>query len=262
MPEEKEGGWLSENIEPGQTFSQFLRTTEKPLNLEGKKIYIKPIGVFDTNQVMVLKDLGLYLGVFYQCEVVIEEGLPIKIIPKKAKRKHEGFLQLNTAYINYKILYPSKPKDAIAYLAITTSDLYPSKDWNFVFGRADQLNKVGVSSIARYNYPNSVNYNETLSRIIKTSAHEIGHMMGIEHCISASCLMNGSNSLKESDSQPQVMCSECFVKLAWRTEINLLKRDSLLLTYFNKYQLDQEYKHVDNRKELVEVFLEERLSIE
>jgi len=243
MASVQSGDWLSQNPEPGQTFSQFIRTVEKPINLKGKKIYLKPIGEFDSNQLLILEGVSSYLTDFFQCQVIIDETLPLKEIPRKCKRKNNGHLQLNTDYINYKILYPSRPKDALAYMAITTSDLFPSSDWNFVFGQADQINKVGVSSIARYKYPDALNYQETLARIIKTSTHEIGHMLGIEHCINALCLMNGSNSLRQSDNQPQTMCSECIAKLGWRTQIDFLKRDSLLKNYFYEqgFHKDEEY---------------------
>ena len=251
LPSSKAGDWLSDNPEPGQTFSQFRRTVVKPLHSKLDKIYIKPIGVFDTNQLLLLKELSSYISGFYQCEVIVQESIMLKDISRKAKRKHDSFRQLNTDYINYRILYPVKPKNAIAYMGITTSDLFPSSNWNFVFGQADQINKVGVSSIARYDYPDSLNFNRTLARIIKTSTHEIGHMLGIEHCISASCLMNGSNGLEESDQQPQTMCSECVVKLAWRTPINLVKRDSLLFDYYDLHDFKEAKKHVSQRLSLL-----------
>jgi archaemetzincin len=38
-------------------------------------------------------------------------------------------------------------------------------------------------------------------------------MCGIHHCIHFSCLMNGSNHLKELDSQPLHLCPVCLRKL-------------------------------------------------
>ena len=43
--------------------------------------------------------------------------------------------------------------------------------------------------------------------------HEIGHMFGINHCIHYNCIMNGSNSLKESDRQSTFLCPICLRKL-------------------------------------------------
>ena len=47
----------------------------------------------------------------------------------------------------------------------------------------------------------------------KVLTHEIGHMFGIRHCIFFQCLMNGSNNLPESDSQPLHLCPSCLRKL-------------------------------------------------
>ena len=42
------------------------------------------------------------------------------------------------------------PKDAICVIAITKIDLYPSDEWNFVFGIGSLFKGVGVFSFARY----------------------------------------------------------------------------------------------------------------
>jgi|GEM_PF-4325801 len=46
-----------------------------------------------------------------------------------------------------------------------------------------------------------------LLRALEVMVHEIGHMFGIEHCTHYSCVMDGSNSMAESDSQPAHLCA-------------------------------------------------------
>jgi WD40 repeat protein len=40
-------------------------------------------------------------------------------------------------YILHEVLEPQRPTDALAYLALTGSDLWPGKGWNFVFGAGE-----------------------------------------------------------------------------------------------------------------------------
>jgi archaemetzincin len=42
------------------------------------------------------------------------------------------------------------PREAYIVMAATMSDLYPSEEWNFVFGMARIKNRVGTFSFARY----------------------------------------------------------------------------------------------------------------
>jgi archaemetzincin len=54
-----------------------------------------------------------------------------------------------TGYILHEILEPERPADALAYLALTATDLWPGRGWNFVFGEANLRERVGVWSIYR-----------------------------------------------------------------------------------------------------------------
>lgn len=114
-------------------------------------------------------------------------------------------------------MQPIIPADAISLMAITVSDLYPDENWNFVFGEADIQNRVGVSSFARYgDYGLNDSINKlVLSRLLKTTTHEILHALGMQHCIGYVCVLNGSNSLPESDNKTLIICPACLEKLAF-----------------------------------------------
>lgn len=137
MPSIESGDWLASNPEPGQTFEQYV--VSHPVRPTGKRnaIYILPVGQFDTTQTRLLTESVEYLKTYFGLEVIVQPSLRLKSIPKSARRKNQKKLQLLTSYINYSILFPSRPKNAAAYLALTAVDLYPSKDWSFVFGEAD-----------------------------------------------------------------------------------------------------------------------------
>ena len=101
-------------------------------------------------------------------------------------------------------------------LGITLEDIYPGEDWNYVFGQADVMERVGVFSFARHSplFYDGVHATEALDpetrllsdarqakwlrNCLHTMTHEIGHMFGIRHCIYYHCLLNGSNGPHDS----------------------------------------------------------------
>ncbi len=145
--------------------------------------------------------------------------LALDAIPEKARRTSPLTQreQLLTSYLLEEVLPPRRPADAVALLAITTTDLWPGEGWNFVFGQASLTERVGVWSSARYGDPNGGDeaYRQCLLRMLKVATHETGHMFGIAHCTAYECGMNGSNNLAETDRGPLAFCPECSAKLWW-----------------------------------------------
>jgi archaemetzincin len=158
-----------------------------------------------------------YLAQYFQ---IVTDTLPCfvsKNMSPTAFRKREETQQLNATYNLDSIIKPLKPKDAVAVIGLTTFDIYPNEDWNYVFGLARLTQGVGVWSLNRLGANDQGFLDRTLllNRTLKVAAHETGHMLGITHCIKNHCCMNGSNSLQESDKQPEWLCWECLAKLCW-----------------------------------------------
>ncbi len=195
LKEPQPGEWLYNRNEPGQTFTQYKYAEPVRPGKRRRIIYIQPIGKFTPIQDSIVKYTADYLAIFFGLQTKIRTPISDAGIPS---RKHsEGQLQLYTPNILDPILSPALPDDAVVMMAITAMDLYPGPSWNFVFGQARLKHRVGVSSIFRFSIGemDSLTYPICLDRLIKTSAHEIGHMFTIQHCIHGVCVMNGSNSL-------------------------------------------------------------------
>ena len=171
------------------------------------------------------------LGRFYNVPVKTLHSIPLDVIPRKARRVHPSWKVpqiLSTHVLN--LLKARRPPDAVAVLALTTSDLWPGEGWNFVYGQASLSERVGVWSLARNGDP-VAEYPVCLSRTLKTALHETGHMLGIPHCTAYECGMNGSNHEEESDSRPMGFCPEDEMKIWWGCRVDPARRYERLVEF-------------------------------
>lgn len=239
----QEGEWLYEHKEKGQTFEQFLES--KPIKPIKSKdiIYLEPIGKFSKLQRQQIELTKEYLEIFFQLKIKVLKDIPNDIVPLSKRRTgFENNEQLLAGYILDSVLVTNKPKDAIVMMGITELDLFPSPQWNYVFGLASYKHKVGVTSIYRFQDGNlnHDNFDLCLTRLLKVSSHEIGHMFSLHHCIEANCVMNGTNNLSETDKNLIRLCSKCQRKLNHSIGYDNRKRLKELIVYFKKNKLNQE----------------------
>jgi archaemetzincin len=165
-------------------------------------------------------------------------------MPDEAKRTHPtwGDKQLLTSHVLEKVLEPDRPEDALAYLAFTSSDLWPGEGWNFVFGQANLYKRTGVWSIYRNGDPKK-DFQLCLRRTMGTATHETGHILTIQHCIAYDCNMNGSNHREESDKKPLHFCPVCARKLAWNLQVDPVEHFKKLEVWCQKYDLKDETEY-------------------
>lgn len=240
----KEGEWLYEHKEPGQTFEEYKIANPLRLNDTQHIIYLKPYGEFSKDEKMVLEYTANYLEIFFQIKTRLLEISDDKLIPDTSRRiSSNGTEQLLASYFIDHLLRKEMPKDGIVLMAITSKDLYPKKDWSFVFGLASYQDRIGVCSINRLFMAaiDSFNYGSCLMRLIKIASHEIGHMFTLHHCTNAYCTMNGSNSLLETDIQPNRLCSECLKKLFWNLQFDNKQRLKSLMGFFYLHKMKKDY---------------------
>ena len=207
-------------------------------------IYVQPLGKFDKAQRKVLDRTAEFLGIYFQLPVKVREGLSLDVIPATARREHPTWHvpQILSTYVLDKVLLPRLPEDACACLALTTSDLWPGENWNFVFGQASLGDRVGVWSIYRNGDPHGreTAFRLCLLRTLKIASHETGHMFSMEHCTLYECNMCGSNHREEADRRPLWLCPHCLAKLCYATGADPVRRFQALAAFSKRKGLKPE----------------------
>jgi archaemetzincin len=72
-------------------------------------------------------------------------------------------------------------------------------------------------------------------------------MFGLEHCVYYRCIMNGSNSILETDRSPHHLCPVCLRKLARAARFDLVDRYEKLGLIYEKLDLAGEAAFVRSR---------------
>ena len=231
----RQGDWLARHREPGQTFEEYLRSDPVTPTGDRTVIYILPLGDFSKTQEKIIAQTAEFMGLYFDRPVKVQAALGLDVIPAEARRVHPawGVKQILTGHVLDKVLKPRLPKDAAAYIAFTTSDLWPGKGWNFVFGQASLYERVGVWSIYRNGEPDkdAAGYRLCLLRTLKTATHEMGHMFSMLHCTAYECNMCGSNHREESDRRPVWLCPQCWAKVCWATQADPIERYDKLTAF-------------------------------
>jgi archaemetzincin len=244
LPPPQPGDWLAEHKEPGQSYAQYLRGRPIRVDKNRRTIYVQPLGKFDATQRKVLDRTAEFLGIYFQLPVKQSDDLSLDVIPAAARREHPTWhvKQILSTYVLDKVLRPRLPADACAYIALTTSDLWPGEGWNFVFGQASLSERVGVWLIARNGDPHGgdAEFRSCLLFTLKTASHETGHMFSMQHCTLYECNMCGSNNREEADRHPLWLCPHCLAKLCHATGADPAQRFKDLAAFSKREGLKPE----------------------
>lgn len=192
------GEWRAIYDEPEQRFEDYAagpRPRTRP------RIGLVPLGELDAAR---LEPLRRYAEVFFQTDAVL---LPRAPLFHAAQVPARGQFD---ASILIEELIARRPDEALLVLGIAACDVF-SRDRAYVFGESRRAARTAVVSLARL---------DSLLRAIRVVSHEIGHLLGLAHCVKRPCLMQGSNTIEEADGQPLEVCPEDYRKLEWALDLD------------------------------------------
>ena len=182
-----------------------------------KRIAIQPFGNIDTS---ALKYVEKFIEEVYDKDVIV---LDKKELPQSA------FVNIKTpryradSIIRY--LKRSKPDSLDIILGFTAKDISTTKkdkygnvkkpksryqDWG-IFGLGYRPGPSCVVSSFRLKHNNRKRF---IHRLMKVSVHEIGHNLGLKHCIDKACIMTDAcESIKTVDKVSMSLCARCKKKI-------------------------------------------------
>jgi len=254
MPKPQPGDWIQAHPEPAQSFQEYVASRPVRPTVGRHTIYVVQLGSMAPKDRARLDVLREYMEVYYT--------LPSRLGPAAAlegvtSRDRSMFGRTVRQYLSREVLEktlpPLLPQDGFCLQAVTMEDLYPEASWNYVFGQASLGARVGVYSLVRF-YPAFWGQGESeaaeqkgLKRSLETLVHETGHMFGVWHCQKFECVMNGSNSLAESDRRPIHLCPECLKKFRWNIGFDVVARYEGLRKFYAAHGMAAEAAWVEKR---------------
>ena len=254
LPDPRPGDWRAEHPEPVQSFSDYIGSGPNRPRQVRKWIILQPLGTMTEEARGRLDTLREFLGLYYGLPVRTEAWTAMTNV-RGRERDFAGrsFRQYLTDDILYKLLLPRVRIGTFALLGVTMEDLYPEDSWNYVFGQASLAHRVGVYSLVRF-YPEFWGEERTeaaerlgLRRSLQILVHETGHMFGVHHCQTYACVMNGTNSLAETDARPIHLCPECLKKFRWNIGFDPVERYRDLKAFYERHGLTAEAGWVEKR---------------
>jgi len=129
---------------------------------------------------------------------------------EKFKIAPETFNPLRDQYEASKIiesLMNCYDKRCDKHLVIVDVDIYTPR-FNFIFGLADTNRNVAIVSIHRLSKNGSLE-----ERLAKEVVHELGHILGLNHCPNQTCVMYFSNTIADTDRKGVNLCEDCRRKI-------------------------------------------------
>eukprot|EP00918_Siedleckia_nematoides_P107133 GHVU01233588.1.p1 GENE.GHVU01233588.1~~GHVU01233588.1.p1 ORF type:complete len:383 (+),score=37.43 GHVU01233588.1:169-1317(+) len=211
---------------------------------------------------------------------VLEDGAKIKLTTRNKQGKIQ--LKVNTRFIE-DLARQYLPDDALCMIALTMCDLYEGNTDLYVAGLAAGRHRVAIFSFFRYHpditfsgefwydvqktitkmstkngrSTSSVSTEDAtrkllLERSCRLLVHETGHLLGFDHCIFYSCLMNGSGHLQEDFSQPMFLCPVDLRKLELLIGLDIIERYKQLKQFWEQHSIPEHPKWIQERLKFIE----------
>jgi archaemetzincin len=160
---------------------------------------------------------------------IVSEAIPF---PAVRSRPRSGGPQFHAGEVVNHLHRAFRGEEFDLILALAAEDLYVP-ELNFVFGLASIRDGIAVVSVHRLSetfYGRPSDDRAFLRRTIIEAAHELGHLLGLGHCVDPRCVMFFSNSILDTDTKTHLTCPRCRRKMGIRWPAGALHRISAFAT--------------------------------
>jgi archaemetzincin len=252
LDHDQPSGWLTVFAEPLQSLPTYQQQNPTRPTATRRTIVIQPVGNLNVEQQRTVQQMRDFAAAFFQLPVRVAAPIALPAVwrgegvaTRLSGRQYQSGAILEA-------LRRRLPHDAAVYFGVAGVDLY-TDGLGYIFGQGDSSSRVGVYSLARY-FPEfwrrkrrAGDERKALRRACQVLDHEIGHVLGLSHCVFYGCAMSGSNSLGEADAAPLDYCPICHRKLLWNLGINGTKRYTALLEFYRTHDLPDEAAWLQGR---------------
>lgn len=216
LPPPRRGEWRSIIRERAQSYEDYVLEGVNRKSEARSRLVIVPLGGLEERAAALLSLMRDYGAAFFGLEARIAGGLPLPGAAHVPQRdQHNSSMILDE-------LAGRTEAGALVTLAVTDADLF-SRGKRYVFGEGNLERRVGLCSLARLATTDASLFRR---RALKLMSHEAGHVLSLPHCVRRPCVMQGANTLEESDGQPLEPCAEDFRKIRWNTGVDPARRAS------------------------------------
>ena len=221
LPPPRRGEWRSIIREREQSFDDYVRDCVNRKTGRRALLIVQPLGDVADRFGPLLRRMRDYGGTFFGLESRIVPSQPLPDAAQVPKRgQHNSSMILDA-------LAGGIADEALITLAVTDADLF-SRGVKYVFGEGNLARRVGVCSLARLATADEALFRR---RALQLLTHEAGHILSIPHCVTRRCLMQGANTLEESDRHPLEPCKEDLRKIVWNTGVDPVRRERDLAAF-------------------------------
>jgi archaemetzincin len=228
----RRGEWRSLFREPRQTFEDYVARRPRRASPARSAVVLQPLGDVAARAAATLERMREYAAVFF--------GLDARLAPPVSlpATAHVGPRDQYNSSMVLGDLAERAPADALVYLGVSDQDLF-ARGKKYVFGESSLDGRAGVCSLARLGGSDL--------RALKLMTHEAGHLLSIAHCVTHRCVMQGANTLEESDGHPLHLCPEDLRKLEWATGAERVGRTRGLRDFYLRMGWEAEAHRIERR---------------
>lgn len=170
--------------------------------------------------ILIFWDRGAPAGLEFPVGRIISQILDIPVEVCTSPVLYNGFDRSRNQFDATSILTCldvfSRRNEVKRFILLVTGDDIFRPNTRYVFGLSRPSTGTAVISSARLkNEYWDLPHDEMMlvDRLAREGAHELGHLLSLDHCDNPSCIMSNPSSLDDLDIKKPMLCTKCLSKM-------------------------------------------------